>query len=172
VVILPYYCTTMRPLLQLGKTKRLIDDLIHFGSIFREKDGGFGKYPCARNAGYQLVGNLVNEASSDDAPGGGMLVKHMAVLSTLCNGLCVNYIVHRRAESTLGAWVAAGLRPMKSQAVAAAAIWHAHVEEKSFFVEEAIVATHVLKLARLASYAGVSPETVRRVILEAAGPVG
>jgi len=162
----------MRPLLQLGKTKRLVDDLIHFGSILREKDGGFGKYPCARDAGYQLAGNLVNGASSDDAPGGGMLVKHTALLSTLCDGLCVNYIVHRRAENTLGAWVAAGLRPMKSQAAAAAAIWHAHVEEKSFFAEEAIVATHVLKLSRLASYAGVSPETVKRVIREAAAQVG
>jgi len=163
---------TVRPLLQLGKTKRLIDDLINFGSILRETDGGFGKYPCACSAGYRLTGNLLNESSSADAPGGGMLMKHMAMLSALCNGLCVNYAVHRRAEDTLGAWVAAGLRPMKSQAAAAAAIWHAHEEEKSFLEQEAIVATPVLKLVRLASYSGVGPETVRRVIREAAAQVG
>jgi hypothetical protein len=55
----------MRPLFQLRKIKLLIDDLIRHGSILRDNDGGFGKYPCARNASYQMSDNLINEASAD-----------------------------------------------------------------------------------------------------------
>ena len=156
--------------LQLGRINQLIDDLINFGSIRREMDGGFGKYPCAFDAGYQLPDNLVNDAPQDDTSAGGIMIQYRALVPTICNGLCISYAVQRRAGDILDSWLATGLRAMKPRTVAAAAIWRAHEETQSVCTLATVGFTPVLELARLADQAGVSATTVRRVIKELTTP--
>lgn len=147
----------------VGKIEKLVKELLSLGAIRREVDGGFGKYPCAAEPGFKLKDG---ETAAGDARGSTM-TQHKSLLPNLCGRLQLHYMIQRRASQILDGWGSEGIRTLRPQTVAAAAVHFAYEEKKGvLFSSEAGQAPPSLDLGRLAKQAGVEKGTILRAMTE------
>mmetsp|Transcript_42524 Transcript_42524/g.137936 ORF Transcript_42524/g.137936 Transcript_42524/m.137936 type:complete len:114 (+) Transcript_42524:342-683(+) len=95
------------------------------------------------------------------------MTQQKSLLPNLCGGLQLHYMIQRRASQILDRWGSEGIRTLRPQTVAAAAVHFAYEETKGvLFSSEAGQAPPSLDLGRLAKQAGVDKGTILRAMTE------